>query len=76
MRLGANTTKNMPFYDAHSKTIMQNRLRMSRGGIFVIRENDCFFHDSHSKMVLLNCLRMYDSDISVIRGNVNDDDFI
>ena len=39
------TTKKIVFYDTHSKTLMQNRLRMSHGGNFVNKK-------THSIMVL------------------------
>ena len=51
---------------------IRNHLRMSRGGSFVIKENE-FFYGEHSKTILRNRLRMY---YGVIRGNENDNGFI
>lgn len=35
----ASTTKKVVFYDTYSRTVINNRLRMCHGGIFVIRCN-------------------------------------
>ena len=54
------TTKKLIFYDVHSKTVIRNRLRMSRGGSFVIKKNTFFFYNTHSKAVprtALECTR-------------------
>lgn len=66
----------MLFYDGYSKTVMQNRFRMSRGDIFAIRDNKYLFYDTNSKTVFLSRLRMYECGNSIINMNVNDDSFV
>ena len=56
---GLHTTKKLAFYDAHSKTIINNRLRMCHSGIFVIRYNLFCFYAAHSKTIINNRLRMH-----------------
>ena len=41
-RLSSFTTKNLLFYNTHSKTVIWNHLRMSCDDNFVIKENEIF----------------------------------
>ena len=46
------TTTKEVIYDAHSKTVLKNRLRIGSGGNFVIRGIKLVFYIAHSKTVI------------------------
>ena len=48
----------MRFYNAVSKTVLNDRLRIGGGGSFVIRGRNNIFYVAHSKAVTKNHLRM------------------
>jgi len=60
----------------HSKTVLLNRLRMSRGDIFVINAIIIVFYVAESKTVLNNHLRMPHSDNFVIISNEDNDGLV
>ena len=57
------------------RQLYENRLRMWRSGIFVLKITVFYFYDAHSKTVMKDYLRMWHGGISVIIENLNDDGF-
>ena len=53
----SDTTRKAMFYDVVSKSVLKDRLRKERGGIFVIRGTNIAIYAAGSKAVTQNCLR-------------------
>ena len=66
-----NTTKKYPFYDVHSKTVI-NSLKMSRGDNFVIKMNNFSFM-TH---ILRWLRRFYRTALECTRVKLNNDGFM
>ena len=72
---GGYTTTKVIFYDACSKTVVNNHLRIWSGGNFVINKITFVFNVAHSKAVVDDRLRMSFGGNIVITWNQDKDGF-